>query len=30
LALSGWFSFRNFRMPGIIGWVTLRGSQHTN
>jgi hypothetical protein len=28
LALSGWLSFRNFGMPGIIGWATFRGSKH--
>ena len=30
VALSGWFSFRNFGMPGVTGWVTFRGSRHTN
>jgi len=30
LARSGWFSFRNFRMPGIIGWVTIRDSKYTS
>jgi len=28
LALSGWSSFRNFGMPGVIGWATFRGSEH--
>ena len=30
MALSGWLSFRNFGMPGVIGWAILRRSKHTN
>jgi hypothetical protein len=30
LAISGWLSFRNFGMPDIGSWVTIRGSRHAN
>jgi len=30
LALSGWLSFRNFGIPGTLGWATLRRSKHSN
>ena len=30
LALSGWLSFRNFGIPGTLGWASLRGSKHRN
>ena len=29
MALSGWFSFRNFGMPGIVIWVAFLCSNDT-